>query len=166
MNAGTTGLPMNTNDADAAFTTTEIHRSDDISAFTPLTSLAEKQSEVGLRLLNNALPDDFPNQVERGTAGDARTHLALGEAIRRIVSNERGSTIRDALLLGATWDQVAAALDTTLDAVADELRVWAEAQRTLNHNLLATNPDNRIGLDDAAYGETMRLVAVALEVAE
>jgi hypothetical protein len=157
---------MSTDDADTAFAATEIHRPDDVADFTPLTSLAQKRSEAGLRLLNNALPDDFPHPVERGTAGDALTHLALGEAIRRIVSNERCSTIRDALLLGATWDQVAAALDTTPDAVADELCVWAEAQRTLFRDLLATNPDNRIGLDDTAYEETMRLVAAAGKAAQ
>lgn len=149
-------------DPDAAFMAAEIHRPDDVPAGTALTSLAEKRTAAGLRLLNNGLPDDFPHQVDRGDAGDALTQLALGEAIRRTVGNQRGSTIREALLLGADWDQVAAALDTTVPAAADELRLWAEGQHTLYHQLLAENPDNRIGLNDDAYDEVMRQVAFAL----
>ncbi|WP_404200305.1 hypothetical protein [Streptomyces tauricus] len=56
-----------------------------------------------------------------------------------------------------------AALDTTDLAAADELRVWAEGQRTLYHRLRAERPDNRIGLDDNAYHEVMRQVAAVLE---
>ncbi|MEW1926397.1 hypothetical protein [Streptomyces sp. NPDC088360] len=148
---------------DAAFMAAEVHRPDAVPVGTPLTSLAEKRTEAGLRLLNNRLPDDFPHQVDRGDAGDALTQLALGEAIRRTVSNQRGSTIREALLLGADWDQVAAALDTTVLAAADDLRVWAEGQRTLYHRLLAEDPANRIGLDDAAYAAMMGAVDAALE---
>ncbi|MFE5847699.1 hypothetical protein ACFQ7N_39375 [Streptomyces niveus] len=149
--------------SDAAFMAAETHRPDDVPAGTPLTSLAEKRTNAGLRLLNNRLPDDFPHQVDRGTAGDALTQIALGEAIRRTVRNQRGSTVAEALRLGATWDQVAAALDTTLLAAVDDLRVWAEGQRTLYHRLLAQNPDNRIGLNDDGYHEVMLHVADGVE---
>lgn len=149
-------------DPDETFRAAEIHRPDDVPAGTPLASLVEKRAAAGLRLLNNSVPDDFPHQVDRGDAGDALTQLALDEAIRRTVRNERCSTVWEALRLGATWDQVAAALDTTELAVADDLRVWAEGQCTLYYQLLAENPDNRIGLDRETHDEVMRQVAFAL----
>jgi hypothetical protein len=152
-------------DPDAAFMAAEIHRPDAVPAGTPLTSLAQKRTEAGLRLFNNRLPDDFPHRVDRGDVGDALTQLALGEAIRRTVSNQRGSAIREALLLGADWGQVAAALDTTVLAAADELRAWAEGQRHLYHRFLAEDPDNRIGLDEEAYAAMMGAVDAALEQA-
>jgi hypothetical protein len=150
-------------DRNAEFMAAEIHRPDDVPHGTPLTSMAEKRTEAGLRLLNNTLPDDFPHQVERGTVGDALTQLALGEAISRTMGNQRGSTIREALLLGADWDQVAAALDTTVRAAADELRVWADGQHSLYQRLLAEDPDNRIGLDDEAHAAMMGAVDAVAE---
>lgn len=148
-------------DSDAAFTAAQIHRPADVPAGTAPSDLVAEHSEAGGRLLNNRLPEDFPHQVDRGTADDALTQLALGEAIHRTVRNERCSIVAEALRLGATWEQVAAALDTTEFAAADDLRVWAEGQRTLFHQLLAENPDNRIGLDEGAFAEVMRQVAFA-----
>ncbi|MFI0901767.1 hypothetical protein [Streptomyces sp. NPDC020983] len=148
-------------DPDAAFTAAQIHRPDDVPAATTLSALVAKRSEAGQRLLNNRLPADFPHQVDRGTADDALTQLALGEAIRRTVRNERCSIVWEALQLGAKWDQVAAALDTTELAAADDLRVWAEGQCTLYYQLLAQNPDNRIGLDREEHDAVMRHVAFA-----
>ncbi|ORT54647.1 hypothetical protein [Streptomyces sp. CB03238] len=136
--------------------TAEIRRPGDVPAGTPLTSLAQKRAEAGARL--HAQHD----RDQDATVSDALTQLAVGEAIRRTVRSERGSMVAQALRLGATWDQVAAALDTTELAAADDLRVWAEGQRTLYHQLLAENPDNRIGLNDDAYHEVMRQVAFAL----
>ncbi|MEU1312556.1 hypothetical protein ABZ419_27205 [Streptomyces cinnamoneus] len=150
---------------DVAFMAAETHRPDDVPAGTSLTSLVEKRSAAGLRLLNNRLPDDFPHQVDRGDVGDALTQLALGEVIRRTISGQRGSTIREALLLGADWNQVAAALDTTVLAAADELRVWAEGQRTLYHRFRAEDPQTQIGLDDEAHAAMMGAVDAALEQA-
>ncbi|MFJ8896701.1 hypothetical protein ACIRCZ_19115 [Leifsonia sp. NPDC102414] len=143
-------------DPDAMFMAAETHRPDDVPAGTPLTSLAEKRSEAGLRLLTKRDRD------QDAAVSDALTQIALGEAIRRTVRAQRGSTVAEALRLGATWEQVAAALDTTELAAADDLRVWAEGQRTLYHQLLTENPDNRIGLNDDAYHEVMRQVAFAL----
>jgi hypothetical protein len=84
---------------DAAFTAAPTHRPDDVPAGTTLSALVAKHSEAGGRLLNNRLPADFPHQVDRGTADDALTQLALGEAIRRTVRNERCSTMWEALRL-------------------------------------------------------------------
>lgn len=146
---------------DAAFTAAPTHRPDDVPADTTLSALAAKHSEAGQRLLTSQFPKDFPHQVDRGTADDALTQLALGEAIRRTVRNERCSTVWEALRLGATWEQVAAALDTTEFAAADDLRVWAEGQCALYYQLLAENPDNRIGLNREEHDAVMRQVAFA-----
>lgn len=148
-------------DPETLFMAAQTQRPADVPAGTALSVLVAKRSAAGQRLLNNLLPEDFPHQVERGTAGDALTQLAVGEVIRRSVRNERCSTVWEALRLGATWEQVADALDTTELAAADDLRVWAEGQRTLFHQLLAENPDNRIGLDEDAFAEVMRQVAFA-----
>ncbi|MFH8797663.1 hypothetical protein [Streptomyces sp. NPDC017941] len=108
-----------------------VRRPGDVPAATPLRWLAEKESEHAQRLFNNALPlDRFPN-AERGDSGDALAVLALGEAIRRDVDHGRGSSVHRALTLGATWSQVAAALDVTPDEARTILREYAEGQRNL-----------------------------------
>ncbi|MFF3958771.1 hypothetical protein ACFYY1_37045 [Streptomyces sp. NPDC001890] len=143
-------------DSNAAFMAAETHRPDDVPAGTPLTSLAQKQSEAGLRLLTQ-------HDRDQGAAvSDALTKIALGEAIRQTVRHQRGSTVAEALRLGATWDQVAAALDTTELAAADDLRVWAEGQHNLYHQHLAENSDILVGLDDDGYNEVMRWFAFAV----
>jgi hypothetical protein len=97
----------------------------------PLRWQMEKLTEHGDRLRNNLLADDFPHEVERGDAGDALSSLALGEALRRDLARERVWRIRAAIELGATWDQVATALDTSADQARAELRNWANDQREL-----------------------------------
>ncbi|MGK3943377.1 hypothetical protein ABK046_33670 [Streptomyces caeruleatus] len=152
-------------DPDAAFHAAEIRRPDDVPVGTPLTWLAERRTEASLRLMNTSLPNDCPDQVERGAVADALTELALGEALSRRVSNERGSTIRQALLLGATWDAVAAALDTTVAAAAHELKVWADDQYCLHRHQVAENPDTRVGLDGVEHAAMMGAYARGKELA-
>ncbi|MFH8410425.1 hypothetical protein ACH4FX_37465 [Streptomyces sp. NPDC018019] len=133
-----------------------VRRPGDVPAGTPLTSLARQRAEAGARLHTE-------HDRDQGAAVSAAlTQLAVGEAIRRTVRSERGSLVAQALRLGATWDQVAAALDTTELAAADDLRVWAEGQRTLYHQHLAQGADVLVGLDEDAYAEVMRQVAFAL----
>ncbi|MFI9311243.1 hypothetical protein [Streptomyces triculaminicus] len=139
-----------------AFMAAETHRPGDVPAGTPLTSLAHKRSEAGARLLTQHDRD------QDAAVSDALTQLALGEAIRRTVRNERGGMISQALRLGATWEQVTTALDTTELAAAEDLRVWAEGQRTLYHQHLAAGANILNGLDEDAYAEVMRQVAFAL----
>ena len=108
-----------------------VRRPDDVPSATPLSWLVEKESEHAQLLFNNVLPlDRFPN-TERGDAGDVLAVLALGEAIRRDVAYGRGSRVHEALRLGATWSQVAAALDITPDEARTVLQTYADGQRNL-----------------------------------
>ncbi|MFE4829822.1 hypothetical protein [Streptomyces sp. NPDC056672] len=140
----------------AEFLAATTHRPDDVPAGTALFALAQKYAGARVRLAGRHDRD------QESVVGDALTQIAMGEAIRRTVRSERGSMVAQALRLGATWDQVVAALDTTELAAADDLRVWAEGQRTLYHQHLAEGADGLIGLDEAAYAEVMRQVAFAL----
>ncbi|MFD7868496.1 hypothetical protein [Streptomyces sp. NPDC059783] len=47
-------------------------------------------------------------------------------------------------------------------AAVDDLRVWAEGQRTLYHQHLADGADILVGLDEETYREVMRWVAFGL----
>jgi hypothetical protein len=114
-----------------------IRHPDDVPAATPLTWQAEKLGDVSERLFRNLLPADFPHPVQRGTADDALTQLAMGEAIRRTIGHHRPSDIHQALTLGATWNQVATALDTTPEQARAELHRWAHQQRDLYRKLEA-----------------------------
>ncbi|MFH9820208.1 hypothetical protein [Streptomyces sp. NPDC017230] len=133
-----------------------VRRPGDVPAGTPLTSLAQHRAEAGARLRTEHDRD------QDAVVGDALTQLAVGEAIRRAVRSERGGMVAQALRLGATWDQVAAALDTTVLAAVDDLRVWAEGQRTLYHQHLAEDADVLVGLDEDAFAEVMKWVAFGL----
>lgn len=113
------------------FQALQVRRPDDLPSAVPLTWQAEKHSQHGDRLSNRRLPADFPYLVERGTAGDALAALALGETIRRTALAYRPSTVHEALQLGATWNEVAAALDCTPDEARDVLRSYADGQRHL-----------------------------------
>lgn len=136
--------------------TTETRRPGDVPAGTALTSLTQQRAEAGERLRTEHDRD------QDAVVGDALTQLAVGEAIRRAVRSERGGMVAQALRLGATWDQVADALDTTVLAAVDDLRVWAEGQRTLYHRHLADGADILVGLDEEAHDEVMRWVAFGL----
>ncbi|MGP3990838.1 hypothetical protein [Streptomyces sp. 3N207] len=83
----------------------------DVPSATPLSWQAEKESDHAQKLFANQLPAEAPYRVERGAAGDALAALALRESMRRNMENDRGYRVHEALTLGATWAQVAAALD-------------------------------------------------------
>ncbi|MEJ8640124.1 hypothetical protein [Streptomyces sp. MS2.AVA.5] len=100
----------------------QIRRPDDVPGPTPLRWQAEKAGEHADRLSNNRLPADFPHPVERGTADDALAVLALRESIRRDVEAGRGSSLHEAMTLGATWTETAAALDVSTDEARQLLR--------------------------------------------
>ncbi|GHC39471.1 hypothetical protein [Streptomyces cinnamoneus] len=109
----------------------QVCRPGDVPPATPLMWLAEKHQTHTDRLTNRLLPAEFQQEAERGTADDALAVLALREAVRREMEYGRGAHIRDALQLGATWNQAAAALDVTPDEGRQLLRAWAEGQRHL-----------------------------------
>lgn len=97
----------------------------------PLLWQIEKHTEHHDRLMNLRLPADFPHEVVRGDASDALAVLALCESIRRDVDNGRAHTVRQALDLGASWPEVAAALGVEVDEAREVLRSWADGQRSL-----------------------------------
>ncbi|MGW1902956.1 hypothetical protein ACWCQB_37570 [Streptomyces hirsutus] len=109
----------------------EIRRPDDVPVPTPLTWQVEKHTVHSDRLMNNMLPADFPYEVERGTADDALAVLALRESIRRDIEHGTGNRVHEALTLGATWTQVAAALDIDPGQAREVLRAYADGQRQL-----------------------------------
>ncbi|MDX2973476.1 MULTISPECIES: hypothetical protein [Actinomycetes] len=109
----------------------EIRRPDDVPVPTPLAWQIEKHTEHNDRLMNNMLPADFPYEVERGTADDALAVLALRESIRRDIEHGTGNRVHEALTLGATWRQVAAALDLDPGQAREVLRAYADGQRRM-----------------------------------
>lgn len=109
----------------------EIRKPDQVPAVTPLAWQVAKLTDHADRLMNNLLPADFPHEVERGTAGDALAVLALRESIRRDVEQGRGTRVHEALLLGASWREVARALDVETGEARELLRAWAQGQRNL-----------------------------------
>ncbi|MDX2872008.1 hypothetical protein PV443_43920 [Streptomyces scabiei] len=109
----------------------EIRRPGDVPVPTPLTWQIEKQNKHSDRLMNNMLPADFPYEVERGTADDALAVLALRESIRRDIEHGTGNRVHEALTLGATWRQVATALDLAPGQAREVLRAYADGQRRM-----------------------------------
>ena len=134
-----------------------VRHPDNVPARTPLSWQVEKQQAAAERLSNLLLPQDFPHPVERGTADDALTQLALGESIRRTAERFRALDVRQALDLGATWAQIATALATTPDAARQLLRAWAKGQRRLYERSQAEKHQRPIGLDTEQYTAVLAL---------
>jgi len=137
--------------------TTEIRRPSDVPAATPLRWQIEKEAEHEARLMNLRLPTDYPHSVDRGTAADALAVIAVRESIRRDMELGRGVRVREAMELGATWSEVAAALDTTPDEARDLLRAWADGQHQLHRGDTAAGRPRPLGLDDTAHAAVLAL---------
>ncbi|MFE2294857.1 hypothetical protein [Streptomyces sp. NPDC059452] len=105
-----------------------VRRPDDVTTATPLNWQTEKYGEAERRLTLRHLPS-ATRPTERAIAADALAKLALGESIRRTVLRYRAGAVHAALELGATWAEVAAALDSTTDEARAALRSYAEEQR-------------------------------------
>ncbi|NEC39051.1 hypothetical protein [Streptomyces rubrogriseus] len=139
-----------------------VRRPDDVRAEAggpvPLMWQMQKLTEHNDRLMNRRLPADFPYEVERGDAGDSLAALALGTSIRRDIAMERASRVREAIELGATWGQVATALDVTADEARDLLRRWADGQRKLwlGYEAEGVKP---IGMDADEHAAVLALAA-------
>ncbi|MFI1962423.1 hypothetical protein ACH46L_31650 [Streptomyces althioticus] len=136
----------------------EIRRPLDVPGATPLRWQMEKEAEHEARLMNRRLPADFPHPVERGTAADALAVIALRESIRRDMETGRGVRVRDALELGATWSETAAALDVEPDEARELLRAWAKRQHQLYRSDLADGRPRPLGLDDQEHAAVLALV--------
>jgi hypothetical protein len=135
---------------------TTVRRPEDVSPATPLVWLAEKESEHARRLLRLRLPAR-PGH-EPGDSGDALAVLALGEAIRRDVETGRGLRVREALELGATWSEVAAALDTAPAKARALLRDWAESQHWLYQHDVEHGRTHPLGIDAEEYAAVLALL--------
>ncbi|MCG6496622.1 hypothetical protein [Kitasatospora sp. A2-31] len=142
----------------AEWTALEVRRPDDVPASTPLSWLTEKHGVHAERMANRALPADFPYEVERGDAGDALAVLALGEATARAAVQFRALKIRDALTAGASWTEVAAALDVEPAEARALLRTWADGQRDLWVRFEAEGC-RPFGLDAEEYAAVLALCA-------
>ncbi|MFH8797665.1 hypothetical protein [Streptomyces sp. NPDC017941] len=138
----------------------EVRRPDDVRTSpggpVPIGWQAQKRHEHTDRLSNLALPADFPYDVERGDAGDALAALALGESIRRDLGYERAGRVRTALTLGATWSEVAAALDVSPDEARAVLREHANEQRHMWLRNVAEDV-KPFGLDADEYAAVLAL---------
>lgn len=127
----------------------------------PLTWQMEKLSQHDDRLSNNRLPADFPYDIERGDAGDALAALALRESIRQDIEHGRGSRVHEAMELGATWNEVAAALTVTPDEARTLLRQWASGQHHLYRGNVERAIDNPLGLSPEQHAAVLALTELA-----
>lgn len=124
-------------DAYEHFQTIEIRTPDDVPPATPLEWQIERASVHEQRGL-------------RGTADDALTVLALRESVRRELERT-GLYISDARRMGATWEQIAAALDITVEAARLRLRTWADGQEKLYRRDVADGRAHPIGIDSGQH---------------
>ncbi|WP_127469773.1 hypothetical protein [Streptomyces sp. B27] len=142
-----------------------VRRPDDVRMISgrrvPLAWQMEKRVGHVDRLMNRTLPADFPDPVERGGADDVLAVLALSESIRRDLIARRAGDIREAILLGATWSEVAAAIDTTPDEARAILRDWTERQHGLHQ--IAAGPDDhhRLGVEENRHAAVLALIQLA-----
>lgn len=134
-----------------------IRRPDDVPAATPLAWHVEKLTEHNDRLMNNAPPADFKYEVQRGDSGDALAALALRESVRRHVERERGSRVREAIELGATWKEVAAALDVDPQEARAVLREWVDGQHWLYRNEVERGQARPFGFDGDQHAALLAL---------
>ncbi|MEV4441753.1 hypothetical protein AB0K09_22620 [Streptomyces sp. NPDC049577] len=133
-----------------------VSRPGDVPPATPLMWLAEKHQEHADRLTSSLLP----HAAERATVADALAVLALREAVRREMEYGRGAHVRDALRFGATWNEVAAALDVTPGEARNVLRTWAEAQRHL-YTASEERGEQPLGLSAEQYAAVLALTELA-----
>ena len=128
-------------DAYDHFHALEIRTPDDVPPATPLEWQIERISVHEQRGL-------------RGTADDAVTVLALRENVRRELART-GLYISDARRMGATWEQIAAALDITPDDARERLRTWADGQEQLHRRAVADGRPHPIGIDSEQHAATL-----------
>lgn len=132
-----------------------IRRPDDVTTTTPLSWQVEKYGEAEQRLTFRHLPPPT-RPTDLATSTDALAVLALGESIRRTVVRYRGGTVHAALELGATWAEVATALNCTPDEARATLRSYAEEQRQ-RHEGDRMAGQNPTGLSPEQYRSVLEL---------
>ncbi|MFJ9818620.1 hypothetical protein ACIRU3_25845 [Streptomyces sp. NPDC101151] len=146
-----------TTDAHEHWKSLTVRRPGDVPATTPLAWHVEKLTEHSDRLMNNALPANFKYAVQRGDAGDALAALALRESMHRDIEAQRGSRVREAIELGATWNQVADALDVTPGEARALLRDWAIGQHQLHQGDIDNGRTAPLGLSAERHAAVVAL---------
>ncbi|TSB31887.1 hypothetical protein [Streptomyces benahoarensis] len=134
-----------------------IRRPGDVPTATPLAWQINKHTEHNDRLMNNSLPADFKYEVQRGDAGDALAVIALRESMRHDIEAGRGVRVLDAIQLGATWNEVAAALDITPDDARALLCKWADGQHNLYRHDVEHGQQRPLGLAPDRYAAMLAL---------
>lgn len=127
-------------DAYERFQTIEIRTPDDVPPATPLEWQTER-----IRI--------HESRGLRGTAADAVAVLALRENVRRELERT-GLYISDARRMGATWEQIAAALGTTEDDARNRLRTWADGQQRMYRGDVAKGR-KPLGIDDDSHRQIL-----------
>lgn len=146
-----------TTDEHARWKGLQVRRPGDVPAATPLSWQVEKHTEHTDALFNRQMPDDWSPWSRRGDVGDALAVIALRESIRRDIETGRGVRVRDAMELGATWAEVAAALDVGPEEARALLRTWVDGQHQLYLSDVARGYERPLGVDEARAVETLLL---------
>ncbi|MFI1015997.1 hypothetical protein [Streptomyces sp. NPDC020965] len=136
-----------------------IRRPDDVGYGVLLPWLAEKYFAHYHRLVDRHLPSGC-HPGETATADDALAVLALGESIHRMLFRDRSWFVHDAMRWGATWNEVAAALDVTTGRARSVLRSYAETQRKLYEETEKTG-DRPLGYSAEKYRSALALIRLA-----
>jgi hypothetical protein len=136
-----------------------IRRPDDVGYGVLLPWLAEKYFAHHHRLMDRHLPSGC-HPGETATADDALAVLALGESIHRMLFRDRSWFVHDAMRWGATWNEVAAALDVTTSRARSVLRSYAETQRELYEETARTG-DRPLGYSAEKYRSALALISLA-----
>ncbi|MYQ91478.1 hypothetical protein GTY20_09125 [Streptomyces sp. SID4946] len=126
-----------------------ITRPGEVPITTPIAWMENRRGDHSLALLL------CRNDPHRHGPTDALACLALGEAIRTELGHYRGSLVHDARRRGASWQQIADALDTDVPTVQQLLRDWADGQ----HRLYQAEPvTGRLGLSTAEHQAVLALI--------
>ncbi|MEU3598967.1 hypothetical protein ABZ714_09595 [Streptomyces sp. NPDC006798] len=152
-------VPVDSSPSQEEWRARVIRTPDDVGYGVLLPRLAEKYFEHHHRLVDRHLPSGC-HPGETATADDALAVLALGESIHRMLFRDRCWFVYDAMSWGATWNEVAAALDVTTARARSVLRTYAETQRELYEETEETG-DRPLGYSAEKYRSALALIRLA-----
>lgn len=144
------------------WTALEIRRPDQVRTEAggpiPLSWQAGKRQAHADRLANNVLPPAAHRRVELGDAGDALATIALGAAMREDLERDVTWRVREAAELGATWSEIATALDVSPGEARDRLHEWADGQHHLYREDVAAGRPRPFGIDADEHAALVALI--------
>ena len=94
-----------------------------------------------------------PEQYPPLTTAEYLEVIALGEVIANHYRHP--SQVHDAVVAGATWEEIAAAAGTRADRARQAYREWAEGQQRLRSDF----PGGTVGLGDEEYAAAIEAAA-------